>query len=837
MIDKLRYRVFAIAAASIMLILTLTGPQAAVSGRTGCSPDTPPTLVLDGMALSVCTEWMTRGPWITTGTQDTVQTATLIRRDGGFRELTVTAVPFGSAPALEALPVATSGAADGYRAQLRKFRIEQGATLYPAPRVSAFGEQVPGLLSVAPLSLDGRTTTPVAIVEWVAEFAGRLWIIRAGQALTATGPYHPETQATLLGAALSDLTLAGVLGRTSLTPPDGQQQQQPVVQPDNIANQDGMLPFPDWWDGDCDTNHYREQTGIDTFPLGATYRGVKACGPRPWYDGAPDVLVRFFPGAFGQYEWECVELSMRYLYLAHGTPPYPGNGKDVVSNYPGEVLVTVANGTPGQAPQPGDVLSYGPTTTYGHTAVVTGSDVDSAGNGAITIMEQNSSETGARTHTVSDWWVESYSTISGWLHDPQADPIPDAPPQITFTLANDVAVTAPGQAIHSSVTNWMFWGSASDDNGLDRLVYVAWGNNAAAGEALGTTDWTFAHMGLLGHNRIHVLAYDTAAQRNLATDTCYVDLFVDVAPPTVTHYLEGAASYALRYQTPVTVTLHAEDAGSGTLDSTLGISDHFRAGVAEIRYRLDDGAWVALPGNHGSFTVTTPGDHTLEYYASDVAGSSSDARTVNFTIDDVPSPAPSAAATTALDTQAPSGVATILEETVGPTTWDLTLEVTGVDPAGIAAVRVGYSPVFSDSIWRPFTSPITVPLQWSAPPTLYVQLRDNAGNVAETLTATYTVDTTPPTGAVTLTDIDGMTVTWQLDVADDLGAVTRLWLSPDRDFIEDVVGVTYQPVFAWHTAGETELYLRFEDQTGNVSKVYRAPCQYEVHLPLLVRNE
>ena len=42
---------------------------------------------------------------------------------------------------------------------------------------------------------------------------------------------------------------------------------------------------------------------------------MTACGPRPIADGAPDVLVNFFPGSWGEFDFECVELAMRYLYL------------------------------------------------------------------------------------------------------------------------------------------------------------------------------------------------------------------------------------------------------------------------------------------------------------------------------------------------------------------------------------------------------------------------------------------------------------------------------------------------------------------------------------------
>ena len=56
---------------------------------------------------------------------------------------------------------------------------------------------------------------------------------------------------------------------------------------------------------------------------------------------------------------------MRYLYLAYGIAPYGANGNTVVPNYRssyGGNLRVIGNGTPGGAPQPGDVLSYGAST-------------------------------------------------------------------------------------------------------------------------------------------------------------------------------------------------------------------------------------------------------------------------------------------------------------------------------------------------------------------------------------------------------------------------------------------------------------------------------------------
>jgi hypothetical protein len=134
------------------------------------------------------------------------------------------------------------------------------------------------------------------------------------------------------------------------------------------------------------------------------------------------VAVQFFQNAHGEFEWECVELVMRWLYQAYGVTPYPANGNQVVRNYPvfhpNGPLEVVVNGTAGRAPVPGDVLSYGPTTQFGHTSLVIDAQVDPAtGNGALTVVEQNASATARSYLTVSGWVVNGNGmAVSGWLH-------------------------------------------------------------------------------------------------------------------------------------------------------------------------------------------------------------------------------------------------------------------------------------------------------------------------------------------------------------------------------------------------------------------------------------
>ena len=166
------------------------------------------------------------------------------------------------------------------------------------------------------------------------------------------------------------------------------------------------LPRPRWWSGTCNVGSHP-----GSYPLGASFRGVQACGPQPGRFN--DRLVRFFPGAWGEYEWQCTELAYRFMYLAYGVVPYAGNGDQVVDNYRpayGGNLVKVTNGS-GELPEPGDILSYNTV----HTAVVTGVDVDADGNGTVSVLEQNAPNDGSAKLTVTRWRI---ANVKNWLHHP-----------------------------------------------------------------------------------------------------------------------------------------------------------------------------------------------------------------------------------------------------------------------------------------------------------------------------------------------------------------------------------------------------------------------------------
>ena len=221
--------------------------------------------------------------------------------------------------------------------------------------------------------------------------------------------------------------------------------------------------MPPWWNGQqCDTGNYP-----GSYPLGASWDGLTACGPGP-LQGGTDHTTHFFSGAWGEYEWECVELSMRWMYLAWGVHPYPANGDQVAANYAtyksaynpsGPNLQYVANGTAGTAPVPGDVLSY----SIVHTSVVTASSVNGSGNGSLTVIQENVGDNnGWGTLSVSNWSVSG--SVTGWLHNPASS----GPLTVTTTslASGEVGIAYSATLTSSGGSGGNAWTTSSPSGSL-----------------------------------------------------------------------------------------------------------------------------------------------------------------------------------------------------------------------------------------------------------------------------------------------------------------------------------------------------------------------------------
>lgn len=140
---------------------------------------------------------------------------------------------------------------------------------------------------------------------------------------------------------------------------------------------------------------------------------VPACGPIP-NDGGPTTPIAPYPGALKTPGYQCVEFSERYLFYRYGvTMNIPTNGDQVAAHYAARypaLFMLVKSGTPNRAPVPGDVLSMAKVPGFdgsdgGHTAVVQSSSVNSAGNGTVTIVEENAVPSGVQVLKDTDWTV------------------------------------------------------------------------------------------------------------------------------------------------------------------------------------------------------------------------------------------------------------------------------------------------------------------------------------------------------------------------------------------------------------------------------------------------
>jgi len=96
---------------------------------------------------------------------------------------------------------------------------------------------------------------------------------------------------------------------------------------------------------------------------------------------------------------------------------------------------------------------------------------------------------------------------------------------------------------------------------------------------------------------------------------------VDTTPPATTASLAGTGNGNGWYRSAVTVTLSAADAPDAA------------SGVREIRWSLDGGAAVVVPGATASLTVSSDGRHTLTFQAVDAAGNVEALQTVPVNVD------------------------------------------------------------------------------------------------------------------------------------------------------------------------------------------------------------
>ncbi|WTF80397.1 hypothetical protein OG856_35880 [Streptomyces sp. NBC_01594] len=300
----------------------------------------------------------------------------------------------------------------------------------------------------------------------------------------------------------------------------------------------------------------------------------------------------------------------------------------------------------------------------------------------------------------------------------------------------------------------------------------------------------------------HTLAYRATDKAGNTSPAKTVDFTVvapeppkDTTPPDTSATVSGTKDSAGNYVSSATVTVTASDTESG---------------VAGIEYSLDG-------ASYGSYTtpveINSAGRHTLAYRATDKAGNTSPAKTVDFT---VVAPEPPK------DTTPPDTSATVsgTKDSAGNYVSSATVTVTASDTeSGVAGIE--YS--LDGASYGSYTTPVEI--NSAGRHTLAYRATDKAGNTSPAKTVDFTVvapeppkDTTPPDTSATVSGtkdsagnyVSSATVT--VTASDAESGVAGIEYSLDGASYSN-----YTAPVAVRNVGRHTLTYRATDKAGNIS--------------------
>ncbi|WP_216853801.1 DUF4175 domain-containing protein [Phytoactinopolyspora halotolerans] len=270
----------------------------------------------------------------------------------------------------------------------------------------------------------------------------------------------------------------------------------------------------------------------------------------------------------------------------------------------------------------------------------------------------------------------------------------------------------------------------------------------------------------------------------------------DTTPPSVSVEVTGDRDDDGNYVGSATVSISATDADSG---------------VDTIEFEIDDTGFQEYTG---PVDIDQPGDHSVQYRATDNAGNTSDTGTVSFTVVEA-DPG---------DTTPPQVSAEVSgdQNDDGDYVGSATVSVTATD-ADSGVDTVEYE--INGSGYQTYTGPVTV--EEPGDYMIHYRATDNAGNTSDIGMLMFTVvepdpgDTTPPQVSA---EVSGD----QNDDGDYVGSATVTVTATDADSGVDTVeydldGAGWQPYTEPVTvdeAGEHVLEYRATDNAGNTSDVH-----------------
>ena len=362
------------------------------------------------------------------------------------------------------------------------------------------------------------------------------------------------------------------------------------------------------------------------------------------------------------------------------------------------------------------------------------------------------------------------------------------------TTAPTVTITSPtsNSTLSVGTASLNLGGTAADAVGVTQ---VTWSNSrGGSGTASGTTSWSVS--GIVLQSGVNVLTVSSRdAANNVGTDTLTVTYNPDTTLPAVT--ITGPTSAATLSVTATPLTL------SGTASDNVGVTQ-----VSWVNNRGGSGNATGTTSWSVSGIVLQTGANILTVTARDAAGNTqTDTLTVTF--------ADTVQPTVTITT--PTSNATL---SVGTAT--MALGGTAADNVGVTQVswvnsRGGSGTATGTTAWS--VASITL---LSGSNVLTVTARDAAGNTrTDTLTVTYTPDTTQPSVTITSPTSNptrsqiGSTITLGGSASDNV-AVTQVSWTNNRGGSGNASGTT-----SWSTGtitlqtGSNILTVTARDAAGN----------------------
>jgi hypothetical protein len=361
------------------------------------------------------------------------------------------------------------------------------------------------------------------------------------------------------------------------------------------------------------------------------------------------------------------------------------------------------------------------------------------------------------------------------------------------TTAPTGSIVVNGGAPYATSTSVSLGLSASDPtSGVDDMRFLNEGSSWTSWEPYAPTkSWTLPTPD--GSKTVYVQYRDNVGH----VSTSYSDsIILDRAPPAGSILIDGGATYA--NSTSVALGLSATDATSG---------------VDAMRFSNNGSSWSSWePYTTGKAWTLSPGDGGKTVYvqyqdnAGNVSGSYSDG--------------------IVLDTTAPSGSILVDGGATYATSTAVSLGLSASDGlSGMDAMRFSNN----GSSWSSWES-YGASKSWTLSPgdgtkTVYVQYRDNAGNVSGSFSDNIILDTTAPTGSIA---IDGgaayansTSVSLDLSASDPTSGVDAMRFSNDGSSWSG--WEPYGTSKSWTLTsgdGTKTVYVQYLDNVGHVSSSF-----------------